>query len=97
MIADKIVIPKFASEAEEADWLDEHREEHDEIMAKAMQEGHTTAAPQFWEQRGIKPDTIRVHLKAADVNLARVQAQARGIDTESYLQSLVHDAVIAAR
>jgi hypothetical protein len=51
MIADKIVIPKFATEAEEADWLYEHREEHSEVMAKAMREGRTISAPEFWAQR----------------------------------------------
>jgi len=41
MIPDKITVPKFATEAEEADWWYDNREEHGKIMAKAMREGRT--------------------------------------------------------
>lgn len=96
MIANSIVVPKFATEAEEADWFFENREEHGEIMAKAMKEGRTIPAREFMAKRGIKLTHIPVNLDVADVDLARQQAEARGMDTESYLQSLVHKALTDA-
>jgi hypothetical protein len=96
MIADRIAIPKFATEAEEADRLYEHREEHSEVMAKAMRESRTISAPESWAERGLKREKIPVYLDAEDVDLARRQAAALGIDTESYLQSLVHKALTNA-
>ncbi len=97
MIADKIAIPRFATEAEEAEWLDAHQDEHSEVAAKAMQEGRTTSAPKFWAKHGLSPEKIRVYLNSEDVDAARRQADAKGVDTESYLQDLVHEAVNAAR
>jgi hypothetical protein len=38
----KIIVPKFATEEEEANWWYDNREEHSEIMAEAFKNGETT-------------------------------------------------------
>ena len=96
-MSDSIVVPKFATEAEEADWWFDNREEHDELMGQAMEEGRTITLKEYLARRGLELPKVSVHLDPADINIARQQAEARGIDTESYLQELVHEAVTAAR
>jgi predicted class III extradiol MEMO1 family dioxygenase len=40
-MSEKIELPAFKTEAEEADWWFEHREEHDSRLLKAMEDGST--------------------------------------------------------
>ncbi len=54
MMSDKIVVPKFASESEEADWWFEQREEHGGIMARAIDDGRTINMQQLLEQQEAK-------------------------------------------
>ena len=46
----KLVIPKFKSEAEEAQWWYEHRDETTRAMKEAVSQGRTTTLPQILEQ-----------------------------------------------
>jgi predicted DNA binding CopG/RHH family protein len=93
-MSDKIVVPNFASESEEADWWFEHREEHGEIMAKAIEEGRTMTMQQVLEQSELQSSRVAVELDFDDVVRARKQAQARGIDYQVYMRELLHQALV---
>jgi len=90
---EKLVIPKFGSEAEEARWWFENQEALDRDFVKAGEEGRLgvgTAA----RRMGIPTTTIR--LDPADIELARKQAEKRGLKYQTYLKMLLHEALLKA-
>src|SRR6266851_4785043 len=93
-MSDKIVVPHFASESEEAEWWFAHREEHGEIMAKAMEEGRTMSLKQMLDRHGLEMPRVAVKFDLEDVARARAQAQSRGIDYEDYMRELLHQALL---
>jgi predicted DNA binding CopG/RHH family protein len=94
MVDDKIVVPHFATESEEADWWFANREAHDAIMARAMDEGRTSNLRDLFKERGLEMPRISVKFDYEDVELARKQAAARGVEVGSYLRDLLHDALV---
>jgi hypothetical protein len=50
----RIVVPHFATESEEADWRFANRQEHDEIMAKAMDAGRAATVKDVLERHGLE-------------------------------------------
>ena len=49
-MTERIVVPQFDTESEEADWWFANREEHGSIMAKAMDEGRTMTLNEVMER-----------------------------------------------
>jgi hypothetical protein len=90
---DKVVVPKFATEAGEADWWYQNREAHGAFMAQEMAASRTMKMSELLAQRALVPDKTPVYLDIKDVGRAREQAKARGVDAESYLNGLVHQAI----
>jgi predicted DNA binding CopG/RHH family protein len=84
------VLPNFKSEAEEAEWWDSHEDESIKEFEKAAAEGRlgqgTTA-----RRAGIPTTTIR--LDPADIEMARAQAEKRGLKYQTYLKMIVHEAL----
>ena len=89
----KIIVPRLATESEEADWWFDNREDHDEIMLRAMGEGRTMSPSQLFAQLGLKGPRVAVPLDFGDLVRAREQANALGIDYEDYVRQLVHTAL----
>jgi hypothetical protein len=90
---EKIVVPKFATEAEEAAWWFENREEHGKFMAQEMAAGRTIKMKDLLAARGLQGPRVSVEFEFDDVVKAREQAQQRGVAVEAYLRELVHEAV----
>jgi predicted DNA binding CopG/RHH family protein len=90
---EKLVRPEFASEAEEAKWWFDNQDSLDREFAQAAEEGRLgvgTAA----RRMGIPTTTIR--LDPADIQLARKQAEKRGLKYQTYLKMLLHEALLKA-
>ena len=85
------IFPDFKSEAEEAEWWDSHQDESIEAFTKAAAEGRlgrgTTA-----RKAGLPTTTIR--LDPADIELARAQAEKKGLKYQTYLKMLLHEALL---
>ena len=82
--------PDFKSEAEEAEWWDSHEEDTIQAFEKAATEGRLgrgTAA----RQAALPTTTIR--LDPADIELARAQAEKKGLKYQTYLKMIVHEAL----
>ena len=92
-MSDKIVVPHFASESEEAEWWFAHREEHGASMAQAMDEGRAIGMKQVLTQHGVEAPRVSVPFDFDDVVRAREQAAARGLDFEVYVRDLLHEAL----
>lgn len=89
-----IDVPKFATEAEEADWWFDNRERHAEEFAAASQAGRArrgSGIVQYLAQLQ-KAEKLLPNREDA-VHLAKL-AFKKGVDVEVYLQELVHRAIM---
>jgi predicted DNA binding CopG/RHH family protein len=83
-------IPKFESEADEANWAYEHREDLAAAFIQTAQEGRVREGT--LKQRGITPPTT-IRLAPDDISRARVLAERRGLRYQTYLKMLIHEAL----
>lgn len=90
-------IPKFASEAEEALWWDQNREETAQWMAEAEATGQTTTLSNVLqrarEQVGTTP-TVSIRIDPDDISRARSLAAKKGLRYQTYLKMLLHEALL---
>jgi len=80
----EIKIPKFKSEAQEAEWWDAHPEVATSIMSRALKAG--TA------RRG-SLKTVTMRLPVADIRAAQDLAESKGLPYQTYIKMLLHQAL----
>ena len=88
-------IPKFANEAEEAKWWYDNREELDRDFAEAAKQGKLKrVSPVVLQKRLGQPSrTVSIRIAESDIETARRQAAAAGLPYQTYLKSLLHQAL----
>jgi hypothetical protein len=90
-MAQKLEVPKFASEVEEARWWFEHQDAVADEFELAEQEGrlgHGTVA----RRAGLTGEVLV--LEPEDAERARVQAERRGLTYQEYMKMVVHRALL---
>ena len=94
-MSDKPEVPRFQSEAEEAQWWFDHREETAKWMEQAAAEGRTTSLASIVERRqqGGSTPSVSIRIDPADLSRARVQAERRGLRYQTYLKMVLHEAL----
>ena len=93
--AARVKVPKFGTESEEAKWWDDHKDMVEENLIQAMRDGTVqrgTAARLVREARLTRNVTIR--MAEADLDLARKQAEAKGLPYQTYIKSVLHEALV---
>lgn len=94
---DKLKVPKFASEAEEAQWWFDHRDELTKTFQDAASHGvlHTGSAARIARERatGGNTPTTTIRLDPDDISKARALAAKRGLRYQTYLKMLLHEAL----
>jgi uncharacterized protein (DUF4415 family) len=93
-VVSKMKLPKFASEAEEADWYPAHPEFIEALFKQAEAEGKLGRGTIARIAGLTKPVTIR--LSEEDIAKARVQAQKKGVGYQTYMKILLHEALANA-
>lgn len=91
-MADKLEIPVFASESDEARWWVTQEDRLADELEQAGAEGELgrgTAA-----RRAALPTTT-IRLDPEDIRLARAQAERKGLRYQTYLKMLLHEALRA--
>ncbi|MFZ0594651.1 MAG: CopG family antitoxin, partial [Bryobacteraceae bacterium] len=90
----KRVVPKFATEAEEAEWWDKHRETVSREFVEAGKRGELKRRTyaELLKRLASRPVTIR--LNEADIALAQKQAERKGLPYQTYIKSLLHETLI---
>jgi len=88
---EKRIIPKFESEAEEAKWWFDNREELDKDFAQAFVEGRLQRRTQ---PRTAAVPTTTIRLDPADIEMARAQAEKKGLKYQTYLKMVIHEALL---
>lgn len=90
-----MLVPKFKTEAEEAQWWFDNREKVEDALIKAMENGSIqrgTAQQLTANARVSRNVTIR--MAEADLDLARKQAGKKGLPYQTYIKSLLHEALV---
>ncbi len=85
----KTRIPAFKSEKEEAEWWDAHPEVVTALFLKAKKEGKIKRLPVV---RGATRSTT-IRLPLADIETAQEIAEKRGLPYQTYLKTLLHQAL----
>ena len=81
----EIAIPKFRTEAEEADWWDSHPEVATEIMKRAIKSGRA--------KRAVPLKTVTMRLPVPDLRAAQDLAHRKGLPYQTYIKMLLHEAL----
>jgi predicted DNA binding CopG/RHH family protein len=92
----KRVIPVFESEAEEAAWWYRNRAELDKEFGKAAKKGTLKRLdPTALKARlaGSKSRVVSIRLPEDDIELARRQAMDKGLPYQTYIKSVLHQAL----
>jgi len=90
-MAHRIDAPKFANESEEARWWFENQDLIDdefELAAKEGRLGHGTAV------RRANAAALAVSLDPEDVARAQAQAERRGLEYQTYVKMVLHQALL---
>lgn len=91
------IVPSFATEAEEAAWWYKNREIHGKELLAALKSGQARILTKEKLLERIaaskKPPAQMVALRipAADLALARKQAERKGLPYQTYIKSLLHE------
>ena len=88
-MATKIRIPKFKSEKEEADWWDAHPEVITELFLRAKKAGKLRRLPRA---RGTTK-SVTIRLAVSDVETAQELADKRGLPYQTFVKTLLHQAL----
>ncbi len=81
----QITIPRFRTEAEEADWWDAHPEVATEIMKRAIKSGSA--------KRAVPLKTVTMRLPVPDIKAAQDLAHQKGLPYQRYIKMLLHEAL----
>jgi hypothetical protein len=94
-MSEKPTVPKFDSEAEEADWWDQHREETAQWVEEAVVAGKATTLSAILNRarKDSARPSVMVDLDPADAARARTLATRKGVPLEIYLKTLLHEAL----
>lgn len=84
--------PEFTNEQEEAEWWDSA--EGKAAILKALQEAESdgTLRRATLKKGGLTPTTT-IRLDRQDIELAKAQAEKRGLKYQTYLKSIIHQAL----
>ena len=85
----KIVIPRFKSETEEAQWWDAHPEVVTALFLKAKKEGLLERLPRI---RGATK-SVTIRLPITDIETAQEIADQRGLPYQTFIKGLLHQAL----
>ena len=88
-------VPKFANEADEAKWWDKNQRMVERDLVAALKTGAVergTARRLIREARASRNITIR--MAEADLALARKQAEKKGLPYQTYIKSVLHEALV---
>jgi hypothetical protein len=97
----KLAVLSSATEAEEAAWWYENRERHGRQLLTAVKSGaaHVLTKAKLQERIAAaskKPPAplVALRIPAADLALARKQAEQKGLPYQTYIKSLLHETLI---
>jgi hypothetical protein len=90
----KLVVPKFATEAEEAKWWDEHMDAVGENLIAGLKNGTAhRGGPRRVLQERRESRNITIRMPLTDLQAAQEMAQKKGLPYQTYMKMLLHQAL----
>ena len=96
----KRAIPNFKSEAEEAEWWYKNRARLDKDLVEAAKKGTLKRLDRATLKARLaasKSRVVSIRLPEDDIELARQQATQRGLPYQTYIKSVLHQALRQAK
>ena len=92
---ERIVLPKFKTEAEEAQWWYDNRAKAEDALIHAMDNGtiRRGAAQRLTGEARVSRN-VTIRMAEADLDLARKQAAEKGLPYQTYIKSVLHEALV---
>ncbi len=96
----KRTVPTFATEAAEAEWWFKNRNIHGEQLLTAVKSGETQLLTKdkllerLAATRKTPAPVVALRIPQADLDLARKQAEEKGLPYRTYIKSLLHEALV---
>lgn len=94
-------MPKFATEAEEADWWYKNRHVHDKIFHAAVKAGQAQILTKEKllarieaSKAKVAAPVVSMRIPEADLALARKQAEQKGLPYQTYIKCLLHETLL---
>jgi len=97
----QIIVPAFATEAEEAQWWFDNRNKHGMQLLAAVKSGDAKILTEEILRERIAASkkrsvpAVSLRIPEADLALARKQAEQEGLPYQTYLKSLLHKTLTA--
>lgn len=92
--SERIVAPKFKTEAEEAQWWYDNRDKVEDALIGAMDNGTIQrGAAQRLTAEARTSRNVTIRMAESDLNLARKQAEQKGLPYQTYIKSVLHEAL----
>lgn len=99
-MANKIEVPAFKSEAEEAEWWYANREEDDERLIEAMDDGSARRLVDVLFEHGLTLEGLKevvIPVQEGDVEVAMERAMQAGMNFREYMGKVLHEALKGQR
>jgi predicted DNA binding CopG/RHH family protein len=96
----KRTIPAFQSESEEAEWWYKNRARLDKDLVEAAKKGalrRLDGATLKTRLAASKSRVVSIRLPEGDIELARHQALEKGLPYQTYIKSVLHQALRSAK
>src|SRR5438552_359911 len=93
----KRIVPVFPTEAEEAEWWYKNRKIHDKQLLDAVKSGEAQVLTKekllarIAASKKRPAPVVALRIPAADLALARKQAEEKGLPYQTYIKSLLHE------
>ncbi len=91
-MSDTLKTPEFENDQQAAEWFDSNQDELLVQFQQADREGTLTRGT--LARRGLTSKTS-IRLDEADIEMAKVQAEKRGLRYQTYLKMIIHQALVA--
>jgi predicted DNA binding CopG/RHH family protein len=92
---ERIMAPKFKTEAEEAQWWYDNRDKVEDTLIDAMDKGTIQrGAAQRLTSKARASRNVTIRMAEADLDLARKQAEEKGLPYQTYIKSVLHEALV---
>jgi predicted DNA binding CopG/RHH family protein len=93
------VVPTFATEAEEAAWWYKNRDAHGTQLVEAVKRSQARVLTKqllldrIAASRKAAAPVVALRIPAPDLAMARRQAEKKGLPYQTYIKSLLHEAL----
>ncbi len=93
----KRIVPAFPAEAQEADWWFKNRRKLDKDLVEAARAGELSVLDRKTLLRRVARSKasrmVSIRLPESDLEAARLQAAKKGLPYQTYIKSLLHQAL----